>query len=73
MVRGLKNYYTISALWENSQVGEYLFEKGIPATITCLSTNEGKNYIKYFTELTEEDRLFIKIKFPDIRILEDKR
>lgn len=72
MVCGLKNYYRISAPWDTTHVGDYLFENNIPTTMGGKSIDEA-NYIEYFTELSDEDALFIKISFPNIVILKDKR
>jgi hypothetical protein len=67
MVHGLKNYYRISTPWETTHVGEYLFKNNIPTTMGAKSMDEA-NYLEYFTELTDEDVLFIKITFPDVVI-----
>lgn len=73
MVCGLKDNYIITESWENSQVGDFLFMRNIPTVIRGSTSINEKSYIEYFSELTDEDALFIKITFANIKISKHKR
>ena len=73
MVCGLKDYFIITESWENSQVGDFLFMRNIPTVIRGSTSIDEKSYIEYLSELTDEDALFIKITFSNIKISRHKR
>lgn len=81
MVPQIKTYYNIAELWtEERDVGNYLFENKIrydlrvttefdfEIDLNWMATRKEKHIAIYTTQLTEEEALFIKLTFPNLRV-----
>lgn len=81
MVLQIKTYYNIAELWtEDRDVGNYLFENKIrydlrvtteidfEIDLNWMATRKDKHVVIYTAQLTEEEALFIKLSFPNLRV-----
>lgn len=81
MVCQLRTYYNIAELWTDERdVGNYLFENKIrydlrvtteidfEIDLSWMATRKDKHIAIYTAQLTEEEALFIKLSFPNLRV-----